>query len=308
VGADRPLRFGCVARDPAESRAAWLERVDRVEQDGYDVLLVPDHLGIWPPFSPLVAAAEVTDRLRFGTQVLNVEFWNPVLLAREAAAVDVLTDGRLELGFGAGHAEDEFSAVGIRYPPGGERVDHLADAVPLVRRLLAGEEVTVDGSYRLAKSATGLRTSQSRVPVMVGGNGDRVLEVAGQHADIASLVGFTSGTGHGPRALSHFDWDGLADRIGHVRRAAADRADDIELSVLVQAVVITDDRTSTGAKVASSFQLSPEAVLESPFVMIGSSDALVHHVRRLRHDHGVSYITVFEQFAQSLARVIERLR
>jgi alkanesulfonate monooxygenase SsuD/methylene tetrahydromethanopterin reductase-like flavin-dependent oxidoreductase (luciferase family) len=138
VGADRPLRFGCVARDPAESRAAWLERVDRVEQDGYDVLLVPDHLGIWPPFSPLVAAAEVTDRLRFGTQVLNVEFWNPVLLAREAAAVDVLTDGRLELGFGAGHAEDEFSAVGIRYPSGGERVDHLADAVPPRARPVCG--------------------------------------------------------------------------------------------------------------------------------------------------------------------------
>jgi probable F420-dependent oxidoreductase len=308
VDTDRPLRFGCVAREPAESRAVWLERVHRVEQDGYDVLLVPDHLGTWPPFSPLVGAAEVSDRLRFGTQVLNVEFWNPVLLAREAAAVDVLTDGRLELGFGAGHAEDEFLAAGLRYPPGRERVDHLAEAVPLVRRLLAGEEVTVDGYYGLAKGATGLRTSQQRVPVMVGGNGNRVLEVAGEHADIASFVGFASGRGHGPRALSHFDWDGLADRIGLVRRAAAGRADDLELSVLVQAVVITDDRAGTVEKVASSFQVAPEAVLESPFVMIGSSDGLVEHIRRLDHDHGVTYVTVFEQFAQSLARVIERLR
>lgn len=296
MDADRPLRFGCVARDPAESRAAWLERVERVDQAGFDVLLLPDHLGIWPPFSPLVAAAEVSDRLRFGTQVLNLEFWNPVLLAREVAAVDVLTDGRLELGFGAGHAEDEFLAAGLRYPPARERVDRLAEAVPLVRRLLADEEVT------------GLRTAQDRVPVMVGGNGDRVLEVAGEYADISSFVGFTSGTGHRHRALSHFDWDGLADRIGHVRRAAADRDGDLELSVLVQAVVITDDRAGTGEKVASSFEVSPEFVLESPFVMIGSADALADHVRRLQHDHGVSYITVFEPSSQSLAKVIERLR
>jgi alkanesulfonate monooxygenase SsuD/methylene tetrahydromethanopterin reductase-like flavin-dependent oxidoreductase (luciferase family) len=135
------LRTGVIALEPAPSRAAWLDRVRRLDDQGHDVLLTPDHLGLWPPFSPVVAAAEASDRLRFGTLVLNNEFWNPVLLAREVAAVDVLTDGRIELGMGAGHAEVEFAASGIPYDPPGARVARLAEAVPLVRRLLAGEQL-----------------------------------------------------------------------------------------------------------------------------------------------------------------------
>lgn len=301
------LRFGCVARDAAGSRAAWLERVRRIDGAGYDVLLMPDHFGIWPPFTPLVAAAEASDRLRFGTQVLNVEFWNPALLAREAAAVDVLTDGRLELGFGAGHAEEEFRATGLRYPPPGERVDHLAEAVPLVRRLLAGEQVTADGHYDLERCTTDLATVQDRVPVMVGGNGDRVLALAGQCADIAGFVGFTSGRGRSHTNLSHFDWAGLEDRVGHVLRAAGDRAVDVELSVLVQVVVISDDRAGTGKELARSMEVSADVLLDSPFVMIGSLDDVADQVRRLREDHGVRYITVFEPFSDAFARVIGRL-
>ncbi len=301
------LRFGCVARDAAGSRAAWLERVRRIDGAGYDVLLMPDHFGIWPPFTPLVAAAEASERLRFGTQVLNVEFWNPALLAREAAAVDVLTDGRLELGFGAGHAEEEFRATGLRYPPAGERVDHLTEAVPLVRRLLAGEEVTTDGHYRVEKCATGLATVQDRVRVMVGGNGDRVLRLAGECADIVGFVGFTSGTGRNHTNLSHFDWAGLEDRVGHVLTAAQDRAAELELSILVQMVVITDDRAGTAAELARSMEVPPDALLTSPFMMIGSVDDVANQVRRLRNDHGVGYITVFEQFSEAFAGVIGRL-
>lgn len=304
---ERPLRFGCVVREPAPSRQVWRERVRIIDRAGYDVLLLPDHLGMWPPFTPLVAAADASDRLRFGAQVLNIEFWNPALLAREAAAVDVLTDGRLELGFGAGHAEVEFRAAGLPYPSAGERVDHLAEAVPLVQRLLAGEEITADGFYRLDASATGVRPTQARVPVMVGGNGDRVLDVAARHADIAGLVGFTSGTGRRHTDLSHFGWDGLAERVAHVRSAAAERVDDIELSALVQAVIVTDDRNGTGEKAAREFEQPVEVVLASPFVMIGSTAELADHVRRLR-EAGVTYLSAFEAFSKDLARVMEHLR
>lgn len=304
----RPLRFGCVARDAAPSRSAWLDRVRSIDDAGYDVLLLPDHLGMWPPFAPLVAAAEASDRLRFATQVLNVEFWNPALLAREAAAVDVLTDGRLELGFGAGHAEVEFRAAGLRYPSAGERVDHLEEAVALVRRLLAGEEVTSEGFYRLDACATGLTTTQEPVPVMVGGNGDRVLDLAARHADIVGFVGFTSGTGQRHTDLSHFDWAGLADRIAHVRRAAPARGDDLELSVLVQAVAVTDDRTGAAEEMARSFRQPPALVLDSPFVLIGSADEVADQVTRLQQELGVSYVTVFEPWAEAFAAVIERLR
>jgi probable F420-dependent oxidoreductase len=303
----RPLRVGCVAFGPAPTRAEWRARVRRVDELGFDLLSMPDHLGWWPPFAPLVAAADVSDRLRFGVQVLNVEFWNPALLAREAAAVDVLTDGRLELGFGAGHAEVEFRAAGLRYPRPAERVDHLRAAVPLVRRLLAGETVTADGPYPLDDCAIGLTTAQSPVPIMVGGNGNRVLDVAGREADIVGLVGFTSGTGQHHTDMSHFDWDGLADRVAHVRTAAGARADALELSVLVQAVVVTDDRRAAADELAARFGVPAGPLLDSPFVMLGSPDSLAEHVRRLV-EHGVTAVTMFEPFTAGFGPVLERLR
>lgn len=130
-----PPPFGCVTVDPAPSGAAWCHRVGW-KTNGGTTCCSPRPPGYVAPVTPLVAAAEATDRLRFGTQVLNVELWNAALLPGEAAAVDVLTGGRLELGFGAGHAETEFRAARLCYPPARERIEHLAEAVPLVRRLL----------------------------------------------------------------------------------------------------------------------------------------------------------------------------
>ncbi len=304
----RRVRFGCVARGPLASRAAWRERVRRIDGWGYDTLLTPDHLGTWPPFAPLLAAADVSERLRVGTQVLNIELWNPLLLAREAAAVDVLTDGRLELGFGAGHAEEEFRAAGVPYPPASQRVDHLIDFVPLVGRLLAGDEVTTTAPYLLDHATTGVPTAQARVPIMVGGNGDRVLRLAGRVADIVSLVGFTSGTGQTHSDLSHFTWDGLADRVALVRSAASGRAADIELSILVQAVRVTDDRAGFASTLARAFEQPDEVMLDSPLVLIGSVAEIGDEIARLRDDLGVTYVTTFEPAAGDLAPVIDRVR
>jgi probable F420-dependent oxidoreductase len=250
-----------------------------------------------------VAAAEASDRLRFGTLVLNNEFWNPVLLAREAAAVDVLTGGRLELGLGAGHAAVEFAASGIPYDPPGARVGRLAEAVALVRRLLAGEVVNHDGAYQLEGAATGLATAQSPVPLMVGGNGDRVLRIAAEHADIVGLVGFTAGTGLVHTDLSHFTWDGLADRIGHVRRCAGPRFDDLELSVLVQRVAIVDDARVAAEEFAGGADVDVDMLLDSPFVQFGPESALADQLERLRAEHGVTYVTTFEHSAEALGAV-----
>lgn len=279
------LRTGIVIRSTPATRAEWDEEVRRVDGLGHDVLLIPDHLGLWPPLSPLVAAAYVSDRLRLGVQVLNNEFWNPALLAREAAAVDVLTGGRLELGFGAGHAQVEFELAGIPYDPPGPRIDRLAAAVPRVRRLLAGEGE--------------LPTAQEQIPFMVGGNGDRVLALAATEADIVGLTGFTSGTGRTHTDLSHFTWSGLADRIDHVRRHAGDRFAELELSILVQLAEVTDNRRGR-AEAFGEGRLDPDMLLDSPFVMLGSPSELADHVSRLR-EMGVGYVTAFDTSAQALA-------
>src|SRR5690606_14273504 len=142
--------------------------------------------------------------------------------------------------------------------------DRLVHAVPAVRRLLAGERVDGAGDYGLTSAELGFATAQSPVPVMVGGNGDRVLALAARHADIVGLVGVTSGAGPVHTAISHFTWDGLADRIDHVRRHAGGRFGQLELSVLVQAVRITDDRERAAAEFAQGMLDDVTPLLDSP--------------------------------------------
>ena len=301
------MRFGAVIRTPPAQGKDWRDQVRRIADLGFDVLLLPDHLGMMSPFPPLASAAEISDRLRLGVQVCNVCLWNPAMLARDAATVDLVSDGRLELGLGAGHAQEEFVAAGIPYERPGRRVDVLEAMVPVLRDLLAGRTVTTSQPVPMESCDLGLPTAQAPPPIMVGGNGDRVLQVAATQADIVGLVGFTAGTGRTHTDLSHFTWDGLADRIAHVRHAAGDRFADLELSVLVQRVAITDDRPSAIAEFIGSASIPLGVVADSPFVLAGTADLVAEHLARLRDEHGVTYVTTFEPSADALAHAMARV-
>lgn len=302
------MRFGAVMGEAPARAREWHDRVRRVEQLGFDVLLLPDHLGVMSPFPPLASAAGVSDRLRLGVQVCNVNFWNPALLARDAATVDLMSDGRLELGLGAGHAQQEFEAVGIPYDRPGRRVALLEAAVPVLRDLLAGRTVTVDQPLPMASCTLDLPLAQPAVPIMIGGNGDRVLRVAATQADIVGLTGFTSGTGRYHTDLSHFTWAGLADRIDHVRGAAGVRFETLELSVLVQRVVVTDDRDAAIAEFIADEPIAPGTVADSPFALFGTVDNIAEQLARLRDEHGVTYVTTFEPSTAALAEAMARVR
>ena len=305
---DRPLRFG-VSTSSAADRDEWRQRAREYEGLGFDSLVVADHLGgVLAPMTALVAAADATERLRIGPFVLNNDFWSPLLLAREAVTLDLLSGGRLELGLGAGHAQEEYDAAGLRYDPPAARVARLAETVPVLRRLLDGETVDHEGPHvSLHQATVDVAAAQPRIPLLVGGNGDGVLATAAAHADIVGLVGFTSGTGRRQTNLSHFTWAGLDERIAHVRRAAGSRADALELNVLVQ-MVRAGDRATLADEVGAAFHQPAELILDSPFVMLGDVEAMVDHVARLRAA-GVSYVVAFaERGAAELAPVIERLR
>jgi probable F420-dependent oxidoreductase len=309
---DRPFRFG-VSTSSAPDRAEWRQRARDYEAMGFDTLVVADHLGgLYAPMTALLAAADATERLRIGTFVLNNDFWSPLLLAREAVTLDLLSGGRLELGLGAGHAKEEYEAAGLRYDRPGDRVARLAETVPLLRRLLDGETVDCDGAHvTLHQAAVGVAAAQERIPLLVGGNGDDVLALAATEADIVGLVGFTSGTARRHTDLSHFTWAGLDERIAHVRRSAGARADAsadaLELNVLVQMVRV-GDRRAVAEEVAGVFQQPAELILDSPFVMVGDTAAMVEHLERLRAA-GVTYVVAFhERGAPDLAPAIEQLR
>jgi probable F420-dependent oxidoreductase len=294
------LSFGVTAAvfSTDETAKAWADAARRFEAAGYDTFWAPDHVGMVDPFTALVAAATSTSRLRVGTYVVNVEFWNPLLLARTAATTHLVTGGRLVLGLGAGHNEEEFVQAGLRYPPPRERVDRLVAFAETVPRLIAGETVD-DERLGLVGAATGLPPAGPTL--LVGGNGDRVLDLAGRRADMVGIVGFTSGTGRVHTNLSHWGWDGLADRLGRARRSGRALAAD----VLVQRSAVTDDPREALADFVE-MGLS-EDMFDSPFLLVGTEDELVAKLARLE-DAGVDGVTVFAHDADGFAPVIARYR
>jgi probable F420-dependent oxidoreductase len=312
----RPLRFGLHTALPRGTSFGAF--AISVQDAGFDVLTIPDHLvPSMSPFAGATVAAAVTDRLRVGTLVLNNDFSHPVETAREAATVAAVSGGRFELGLGAGHMKSESDAAGIRFDSGGTRVDRLIEAVDVIRPLLVGEAVDVDGGHYCVRAEAGELVAAPGVPVplLVGGNGTRVLKLAGRVADIAGLAGFSHNRDATKVELTHFDAVGLENRIAVVREAAGDRFDAIELNALIQFVVATDDRAASAAELAAAFGgISPDFVLDSPFVLLGTHEQMAEALVERQRRFGVSYWTVFDEWIgresamPDLAKVIALLR
>jgi probable F420-dependent oxidoreductase len=256
-----------------KSRAALQDKARRLESWGFDVLYLPDHLGAPAPFPALTAIAHATTTVRLGTYVLNACFYKPALLARDVAGVDLLSDGRLEVGLGAGYVREEFEAAELPYPSAGRRVDYL-------------EHVT-----------TYLKKHLPSVPILIAGNGDRLLTVAARHADIVGL------TGANPRGAA----DPLAERIEFVRAAAGDR--DLELNLAITAVP-ADSSGMPDLSLTRRYAptLSDEQLLTLPAVLSGSPRDMADRLRGYRETYGLTSFTVQENHAESFAQVIAELR
>jgi probable F420-dependent oxidoreductase len=306
----KPFRFG-VNVWGAGSRAEWMDKARKAEELGYSVFTVPDHLaGIFAPLPALMSAAAATTRLRVGTNVLNNDFRHPVLVAREAATADLLTDGRLQIGLGAGHLKSEYDEAGLRFDAGGARVERLGEAVTIVKSLLKGEEVTFAGKYY---RVTGhkihpLPVQRPHPPILIGGNGQQLLALAAKEADVVGLSGITFRRGGGERDLTGWRTAGVDERVRLVREVAGDRFELLELNALVQTVVVTDNRRQAAEELARRWtQLSPVEVLESPYVLIGTVDQQVEDLHARRERWGISYYVIFEPYMETFAPVVAKL-
>jgi probable F420-dependent oxidoreductase len=308
----RDFRFSCNVFGVA-SRTEFVRLCQDAERFGYSTIFTADHLGSPSPFPPLVLAAEVTDRLRVGTMVLNVPFWNPHLLAREVATTDVLTDGRLELGLGAGHMKWEFDAAGIPWVPLRDRIDAVAATVDAL------EVVFSQGGYpqrRELEALTGRRPLQpvqrqglngTGPPLIIGGTGDRILSLAAARADIVALGGLMQAPGQPPGTFVLLTAAQADERIAYIRAQAGARADELELHALIQLVVVTPDRRAAAEKAAADLELTPEEALETPFALLGTEREIADQLLERRERYGISYWTVHEPYMAALGPVIERL-
>lgn len=277
----RPFRFG-VSLFTVGSRSSWQDRVRKAESLGYDVLQVPDHLGMAAPFPALVAAADVTS-MRLGTYVLNAGVLSPAYLARDVADVYRLTDGRLELGLGAGYVPAEFEAVGAPFGTGGERLRELEKTLTATRALLAAE------------------ADRPLPPVMLSGSGERMIRLGGREADIFSfsvMAGLAPGTA--PE-------DALARRVRVLREAAGDRIDDVELNLFVAAVGASAGEVDLTI-IRNASGLDDDQLVQVPGVLIGSPLEIADRLLRYREMFGTSYISVLEPHMTAFAEVIKHLR
>lgn len=306
----QPFRFGVNMRT-APSGAAWAETARRAETLGYSTLTVPDHFTeMFSPMPAIVAAAAATTRLRVGTLVLNNDFRHPVLLAREAALVDVLSDGRLQLGLGAGYMKSEYEQAGLTFDRGGVRVARLGEAVTIIKGLLRGETVTFSGHhYHVTGHAIHPRPRQQpHPPILIGGNGRHILALAACEADIVALTGVTFSQGGSGRDFSGFTAAGTDERLRWIREVATERLDHLELNALIQRVSVTGDRAKAAAELASQWSpLTAAEVLESPFVVLGTVDEIVESLRQRRERWGISYYVVMEPVLETFAPVVARL-
>ncbi|MCE2392623.1 MAG: TIGR03621 family F420-dependent LLM class oxidoreductase [Proteobacteria bacterium] len=306
---ERPFRFGLKLRQAA-SPADWAEAARRAEALGYSSALLPDHFGDQlAPLLGALAAAQATERLRVGTSVLSNDFRHPVVLAKEAASVDRLSGGRLELGIGAGWKSDEYAAAGLRFDPAWLRIERLEEALQILRGLFGPEAVDFRGRHY---TLSGVRGSPRPArpggpPIFVGGGGRRLLGVAGRRADI---VGINPAARSGAHDVET-DRDAGADRtdlkLDWLREAAGERFESLEIGMNAYVALVTEDRDRAEAALVERFRMPAEQAREVPYGWAGSVDRICEHLERCRERWCVSYWVVPPQARETLAPVVERM-
>jgi probable F420-dependent oxidoreductase len=303
VSRQRAFRFG--VNSVTTSREEWQNVARKAEALGYSTLIAQDHFGNQlAPLPALVAAGAVTTTLRLATIVLDNDFRHPAALAKEAATVDVLTDGRLELGLGAGWLRADYDKTGLAFEPAGVRMERLAESIQICKAFFCkAEPVSFSGKhYTLDKLDAWPRPiQQPRPPLMVGGRQRRMLSLAAQQADI---VGISLLDQRGPGLPEP---PSFAQKVEWVRSAAGARIDEIEIHVNANVVAVTDDAAAVLAEAAARTRQTPEQVMASPGTLVGSVDAIVGRIRAQRDQYGINYYVVQGRAMESFAPVVARL-
>jgi len=318
----RPFRFS-VQAGAATTRGEWVASARRAEELGYAALFTADHyygpgeIAAASGTSPvelaavpaIMAAADATSTLRVGCRVFCVDYHHPVVLAKELATIDVLCEGRLEVGLGAGWVAAEYAGLGIAMDRPGVRIDRLTEVVDLLRRHWSGEPIEVSGAHVQVTGFAGRPrpTQRPGPPIMIGGGSPRVLRLAGRLADIVS-INFNNASGVlGSSAVASSTMDATQQKLAWVREGAGDRFDDLELELAAYFVAIGADPGAELAAMADRFGVSPAELRNHPHALIGSVDEVCDRLVERRERLGFSNVNVAQRRLEQFAPVVARL-
>lgn len=304
-----PFRFGVQAAS-APSGRVWRERARAAEDMGYSTLWVPDHLDDqWAPLVALTAAAEATTTLRVGALVFDNDYRHPALLAKEIATLDIVSEGRVEFGLGAGWMRSDYEAHGLDYDPPGVRIDRMAEGLAVMKSLWAPGDASFTGKHYSLISAMGRPKplQHPHPPVLIGGGGRRVLTIAAQQADIVGFNASLSAGVIGPEVARSALAACFDERVAWVREAAGARFESLELHCHTFICMVGAEPRSTAAVMAPTFGISVEEALEVPIVIVGSEDHICEVLEERRERYGFSYWAIPADSASAFAPVVSRL-
>lgn len=296
----------------APDATGWRHLIDRIDAEGYDLVHMPQHRGA-KGFAPLVALGFVaarSSRLRVGTLVLDNESVHPAIVARDAATLDLLSEGRLELGIGAGWLAADHASIGQEFATAGTRIERLEEAIDVLRACWSGDTASFRGRHFTIDGAPNdpLPAQPGGPPVLVGGGGKRVLQLAARKADIVSLVPNMSAGRVGRESAANATGAATGEKLAWVREAAGSRLPDIELHTNLTNVFVTDDRMPMMEKVARGYGLdNPIDALDIPHVVIGTVAQCVEQLIERRSATGISHYTVFEANIDAFAPILAEL-
>jgi probable F420-dependent oxidoreductase len=303
----RKFRFGVLQR-AAPSKAEWQALARRAEDLGYDTFLLSDHFGAHLGMgSGLVSAADATSRLRVGTLVSDIDFRHPALLAKEAASIDVLSEGRFELGLGAGWMLSDYQQTGIRFDPPKVRAERFRETLHIVKGLFADGPLTFHGKQFAIDGLEGLPKPKQRphMPIVIGAGGPRMIELAAREADILSVL--MQSLPGGGLDWAHASSEAFDAKFALARAAAGERYGELELSLLMQKTIVTGDRADAARGLANGWGISSEAVLDTPLALLGTVDQMVDEIQARRARWDVSYVCVFAEALEAFAPIVAQL-
>ncbi len=304
-----PFRFA-VQLSKADGGASWRNVARKVEDLGYATLFIPDHFD--DQYGPLVAltvAAEATSTLRVGSLVFGNDYRHPVVLAKEIATLDLMSEGRVEFGLGAGWMTSDYEQSGMVEESPGVRIGRMAESLAVMKSLWSEGSTTFEGEHYRITGATGTPVPHQRPhpPIIIGGGGKRVLGIAGREADIVGVNPSLAAGYVGHEVIATTGAEYYHQRVEWIRQAAGERFDQIELQCLTFVVQIVPNRREAVEQMAQMMSRTPEEVEESPIVMIGTTDEIIESLRQRREAFGFSYIVVHEAEMEAFAPVVATL-